>query len=73
MSPDLTVMAVNILVPSVMLLYAVCVATDVFAGERQRGTLSLVQRLPHGLRSAFLAKLVFLLHLSGNFAREGFT
>jgi len=58
MSPELTW---NVVVPSAMLLYVLCVATDVFAGERQRGTLALVQRLPHGLRTAFLVKFAFLL------------
>jgi hypothetical protein len=44
--------------PAAQLLFLVAVGCELFAGERRRGTLDFLRRLPGGLRRSLAAKLV---------------
>ena len=49
------------IVPIALALFLIAVASELFGGERRRGTLDFSRRLPGGLGGAFAAKLGFYL------------
>jgi len=58
-------------VPIALALFLIAVASELFGGERRRGTLDFARRLPRGLVSAFAAKLAAYLTGSLLFAAWG--
>jgi|GEM_PF-2766154 len=58
-------------VPIALALFLIAVASELFGGERRRGTLDFARRLPRGLVSAFAAKLAAYVAGSLLFAAWG--
>ncbi len=58
-------------VPIALALFLIAVASELFGGERRRGTLDFARRLPRGLVSAFAAKLTAYVAGSLLFAAWG--